>query len=136
MRYLLDTNMVSHILRCQPHVMAKLQSVPMAHVQISAVTHAELMYGLAKKPHAVKLHRAVDELLRRIAVLPFDEQASSHYGQFKTQAESEGKILAPLDMMIAAHASAIGAVLVSNDAAFTQITALNVQDWTKPSSDR
>ncbi|WP_274571199.1 type II toxin-antitoxin system VapC family toxin [Neisseria leonii] len=131
MIYLLDTNMVSHILRQQPNVMAKLQSVPMADLHISAVTHAELMYGLAKKPDAVKLHRAVHELLLRVSVLPFDDQVSTHYGNFKSQAEQAGKSLAPLDMMIAAHGSAVGAVLVSNDAAFQKIAGLNVEDWTK-----
>lgn len=131
MRYLLDTNIVSHILRRQPNVMAKLQSVPMSDLYISAVTHAELMYGLAKKPDAAKLHRAVHELLLRISVLPFDEQASAHYGKFKAQAEQSGKNLASLDMMIAAHASAVSAVLVSNDAAFQQIADLSVEDWTK-----
>ncbi|OSI08360.1 FitB [Neisseria animaloris] len=131
MRYLLDTNIVSHILRRQPNVMAKLQSVPMSDLYISAVTHAELMYGLAKKPDAAKLHRAVHELLLRIGVLPFDEQASTHYGKFKAQAEQSGKNLASLDMMIAAHASAVSAVLVSNDAAFQQIADLSVEDWTK-----
>ncbi|OSI14965.1 type II toxin-antitoxin system VapC family toxin [Neisseria dumasiana] len=131
MRYLLDTNIVSHILRRQPNVMARLQSVPMSDLYISAVTHAELMYGLAKKPDAAKLHRAVHELLLRISVLPFDEQASTHYGKFKAQTEQSGKNLASLDMMIAAHASAVSAVLVSNDAAFQQIADLSVEDWTK-----
>lgn len=131
MRYLLDTNIVSHILRRQPNVMARLQSVPMSDLHISAVTHAELMYGLAKKPDAAKLHRAVHELLLRISVLPFDEQAGTHYGKFKAQAEQSGKNLASLDMMIAAHASAVSAVLVSNDAAFQQIADLSVEDWTK-----
>lgn len=131
MRYLLDTNIVSHILRRQPNVMARLQSVPMSDLYISAVTHAELMYGLAKKPDAAKLHRAVHELLLRISVLPFNEQASTHYGKFKAQTEQSGKNLASLDMMIAAHASAVSAVLVSNDAAFQQIADLSVEDWTK-----
>lgn len=131
MRYLLDTNIVSHILRRQPNVMAKLQSVPMSDLYISAVTHAELMYGLAKKPDAVKLHRAVHELLLRIGVLPFDENAGTHYGKLKAQAEQSGKSLAAFDMMIAAHASAADAVLVSNDAAFRQIAGLQVEDWTE-----
>lgn len=132
MRYLLDTNIISHILRQQPHVMAKLQSVPMADLYISAVTHAELMYGLAKNPDAHTLHRAVHELLLRVTLLPFDAQASGHYGPFKAQVEHSGKTLAPLDMMIAAHASASDAVLVSNDAAFQKIAGLRVEDWTTP----
>lgn len=128
--YLLDTNIISHILRRQPHVMARLQSVPMADLHISAVTHAELMYGLAKKPDAAKLHRAVHELLLRVGVLPFDEEASKRYGSLKAQAEQADKSLSPPDMMIAAHASALGAVLVSNDAAFRQIAGLKLEDWT------
>lgn len=131
MPYLLDTNMVSHILRRHPRVMEKLQSLPMADLHISAVTHAELMYGLAKKPDAVKLQRAVHEFLLRVAVLPFDEQAGSHYGSFKAQAEAAGKSLASLDMMIAAHAAALDMVLVSSDTAFGRIDGLNVQDWTQ-----
>lgn len=130
MRYMLDTNMISHILRQNPSVMKKLQSLPVAALCISAVTHAELMYGLAKKPQAAKLHRAVHELLLRLVVLPFDEAVIAHYGLFKARIEQNGKSLAPLDMMIAAHASAVGTVLVSNDHAFVHIAGLEVQDWT------
>lgn len=130
MRYMLDTNMISHILRQNPPVMKRLQSLPVSALCISAVTHAELMYGLAKKPQAAKLHRAVQELLLRLVVLPFDEAVSAHYGLFKARIEQSGKSLAPLDMMIAAHASAAGAVLVSNDHAFFHIAGLEVQDWT------
>lgn len=131
MRYMLDTNMISHILKQHPNVMAKLVAVPMSSLCISAITEAEIHYGLAKKPEAHRLHKAVRELLLRVDVIPFDSQAVQHYGKFKTKVEKQGKMLTPLDMQIAAHAVATGAVLVSNDAAFQQIQQLNIQDWTK-----
>ncbi|MFD1246057.1 type II toxin-antitoxin system VapC family toxin [Paralysiella testudinis] len=132
---MLDTNMVSHVLKQQAAVMDRLQSVPMASLCISAITHAEISYGLAKKPDAHTLHRAVAEFLLRVAVLPFDEQAAQDYGLLKAGIEGMGKSLAPLDMLIAAHAHSIGATLISNDQAFHKITGLAVQDWTQPDPD-
>ncbi|WP_373768134.1 type II toxin-antitoxin system VapC family toxin [Glaesserella sp.] len=131
MRYMLDTNMISHILKQQPNVMAKLLSVPMQSLCISAITYSEISYGLAKKPEAYKLHRAVKELLLCVEVLDFDKQVAKIYGEFKAKVEQQGKMLTPLDMQIAAHSYAVGAVLVSNDQAFAQIKELTVQDWTK-----
>ncbi|MDO4698834.1 MAG: type II toxin-antitoxin system VapC family toxin [Pasteurellaceae bacterium] len=131
MRYMLDTNMISHILKQHPNVMAKLLAVPMSSLYISAITEAEIHYGLAKKPEAYRLHKAVQELLLRLEVLPFDHQAAEYYGKFKAEVEKQGKMLTPLDMQIAAHAAITGAVLVSNDAAFQQIQLLDVQDWTQ-----
>nr|WP_256473520.1 type II toxin-antitoxin system VapC family toxin [Neisseria sp. HSC-16F19] len=128
---MLDTNIISHLLRQHPQVMNRLQSVPMSALFISAITHAEMMYGLAKKPQAVKLQRAVHELLLRVQILPFDEEAAQTYGRLKAQAEQSGKSLAALDMLIAAHAVAADAVLVSNDAAFRHIQDLKWEDWTE-----
>ncbi|SSY80551.1 type II toxin-antitoxin system VapC family toxin [Alysiella crassa] len=98
---------------------------------ISILSHAEIQYGFAKKPKKTKMQRLFNQLLLRIEVLPFDETVSTHYGQFKANVEKQGKSLAPLDMLIAAHASAIDAILVSNDQAFQQIKDLHVQDWTQ-----
>lgn len=128
-RYMLDTNMVSIVLRGDPVVLARLQSVPMAALCVSSVTHAEIMYGLARKPHAERLHRAVGEFLRRVDVLSFDQRASAHYGVFRHAIEQAGKSLSALDMMIAAHADAVDAVLVTHDRAFRQIPDLAVEDW-------
>lgn len=130
-QFLLDTNMVSHILRRNPIVMERINALHYSDMAISILTHAEIKYGFAKNPQATKMQRLFDEFVLNIQILPFDETVSVHYGQFKANTEKQGKSLAPLDMLIAAHASAIGAVLVSNDQAFQQITDLQVQDWTK-----
>ena len=66
-RYMLDTNTVSHLIREHPAVVRRLLAVPMAAVCISSITKAELLFGLARRPEAKRLHTAVGEFLRRAA---------------------------------------------------------------------
>ena len=129
-KYLLDTNMVSNILRQQPNVMARVETLPTTAMAISILTLAEIQYGFAKKPEAVKLRRLFETFLLNIEILPFDETISAHYALFRANVEKQGKSLAPLDMLIAAHTDAIEAILVSNDRAFAKIAGLQVEDWT------
>lgn len=129
-KYLLDTNMVAHILRENPKVLAKVSGLGVGDVGISSLTLAEIRYGFAKKPEKLKLQRLFQELLLRLTVLPFDEFVAYHYGEFRATMEKQGKSLAPLDLLIASHADAVQAVLVSNDKAFYQISHLKVEDWT------
>lgn len=129
-RYMLDTNTVSHLVREHPAVMRRVMAVPMASLCISAITEGELLYGLAKRPDAGRLHRVVRELLLRLDVLPWDSAAAETYGTTRAAMERQGRTLAPLDMMIAAHAIAVRRTLVSNDQAFGHAAALTVEDWT------
>jgi len=130
-RYLLDTNAVSHLLRGNTEIRKRLISVPMETICISAVTEGELRYGLARRPEATRLHAAVHELLLRLEVLPWDGPVATRYGNLRAELERIGRTLSPLDLMIAAHASAENAVLVSNDRAFSQMPGLRVEDWTR-----
>ncbi|MBK1717079.1 type II toxin-antitoxin system VapC family toxin [Thiocystis violacea] len=130
-RYLLDTNTVSHLLKEHPAVAARLVAVPMAALCLSAITEAELLFGLAKRPDAPRLHRVVREFLRRVDVLPWDSAIAERYGTERAALERQGKNLAPLDLLIAAHALGVDAVLVTNDRAFTQVAGLTVEDWTQ-----
>lgn len=129
-RYMLDTNTVSHLIKEHPSIVRRVVAASMASLCMSAITKAELFFGLAKRPDARRLHLAVRELLRRIDVLPWDSAIAEHYGRVRANLEREGKILAPLDLLIAAHALSIGAVLVTSDRAFGQVTGLFVEDWT------
>ncbi|MDR1424793.1 MAG: type II toxin-antitoxin system VapC family toxin [Azoarcus sp.] len=129
-RYMLDTNMVSHLLKEHPAVVRHVVAAPMAALCISAITEGELLFGLAKRPDAKRLHRAVSEFLRCVDVLPWDSSAAEHYGVVRAGMERHGMILAPLDLLIAAHALSIGAVLVTNDRAFSQLSDMQIEDWT------
>ena len=132
-RYLLDTNIASCVIKGNvPAVRRRIVQVPMAQLAISAVTEGELRYGAARRPDAARLRTVVDEFLLRMTILPWDSEAAQHYGQIRAALEREGQPMGNLDTMIGAHALALGAVLVTNDQAFTRIEALKVEDWTKP----
>lgn len=128
--YMLDTNTVSHLIKEHPTVVRRVVAAPMASLCISAITEGELLFGLAKRPDAKRLHLAVRELLRRLDVLPWNTSVAECYGRVRANMARDGKVLAPLDLLIATHALALGAVLVTNDRAFGQVAELRIEDWT------
>jgi tRNA(fMet)-specific endonuclease VapC len=130
--YLLDTNTVSYVIKGNiPKVRNRLAKIPMAQVAISVVTEAELRYGIAKRPAAKQLRVAVEELLIRVTILPWESQAAREYGELRADLERSGMPVGNLDLMIAAQALAADAVLVTNDAALLRIKRLKTEDWTK-----
>ncbi|TWB58551.1 type II toxin-antitoxin system VapC family toxin [Nitrospirillum viridazoti] len=130
-RYLLDTNTVSHLVRRHPGVSQRVTTMPMSALAVSAITEGELLFGLARRPEAVRLGAGVRELLLRVDVLPWDSHVAEVYGVLRSHMAGSGRSLAPLDMLIAAHARAVDAVLVTNDQAFRQVPNLAIEDWAK-----
>ena len=131
-RYLLDTNTASYVIKGNiPRVRERLLKVPMAQLAVSAVTEAELLFGAARKPESARLKMAVDEFLLRVEAVPWDSMAARQYAEVRATLERSGALLGNLDMMIAAHALALGAVLVTNDRAFRRLGRLKLEDWTK-----
>ena len=130
MRYMLDTNTVSSLIKKNPAVSRRIASFPMERLCLSVISEGEILYGLAKKPHAKNLHLAVQEFLKRVDVMVWDTNVAEHYGVLRAELEGSGNVLGSLDMQIAAHASQLGAVLVTNDQAFKRIQKLKVEDWT------
>jgi tRNA(fMet)-specific endonuclease VapC len=133
MLYMLDTNTVSHIIRATPNVQKRLSQAPMNAVAVSAITEAELRYGVVKRGRPQKLLALVEEFLIRVDVLPWTQAVAHAYGDLRVACETSGVTLAPLDMMIAAHAKAVGAILVTNDQAFSLVPhgSFALEDWTK-----
>ena len=130
-RYMLDTNIASHVIKGDiPEIREKLVSVPMHNVVISSVTQAELLYGLAKRSYPKGLSVRVHEFLIRVDILPWNHDAATVYGDFRARCEAAGITLSPLDMMIAAHANAVDAILVTRDKAFSRIPeGLRIENW-------
>jgi tRNA(fMet)-specific endonuclease VapC len=129
---MLDTNTVSLIIRNHPVVTKHLAAMPVDAVCISAVTAAELLYGLAKRPEAHRLHNLVTTFLHHVDVLPWDSDAANSHAGLRANCEKQGTSLAALDMLIAAHAVATDNVLITNDQGFRHVTKqLKTKDWTK-----
>ena len=130
-RYMLDTNVVSHIMQGRDAaLLARLTQVPVGQVVISSVTLGELEYGVHRKGQPQRLRNAMAQVLLRVDVLPWDEAVARCYGEFCTALEARGINLSDLDMMIAAHAVAVDATLVSRDKAFAQVPErLQLEVW-------
>ncbi len=131
--YMLDTNTASYIIKGEPVVVREhLLEVPMASVCISSITQAELLRGVAKKPEAKRLPIAVKEFLIRVEIMPWGSDAAEAYAQLRTSCENEGTPLGTMDMLVAAHSVAVGAILVTNDQAFFRVKHhLSLGDWTR-----
>lgn len=131
-RYLLDTNTVSYILKGNfPTVRQRLLKVPMSDVGISVITEAELRFGVARLPQNAKLGTVVEEFLLRIEVLAWDSDAARYYAPLRAALEADGEPIGNLDLMIAAQALAVDAILVSNDRVFRRVKGLKIEDWSK-----
>ncbi len=127
-RYMLDTNVVSYIMQGRDaELLAHLTKVPVGQAVMSSVTLAELEYGLHRKGQPIRLRNALTQVLLRMDVLPWDEDVATCYGELCATLETQGISLSDFDMMIAAHAVAANAILVSRDKAFTQVPALLLQ---------
>ena len=128
---MLDTNVVSHIMQGRDAaLLARLTQLPVGQAVISSVTLGELEYGLHRKGQPARLRNAVNEILMRMDVLPWDEAVAGCYGEFCATLEARGINFSDLDMMIAAHAVAVDATLVSRDKAFAQATErLKLEVW-------
>ena len=131
MNYMLDTNIVAYLIKQDTAIRKKIESKPMTSLVISSITEAELHFGLAKRPDAKKLHQLVHEFLIRITVLPWTSDTAKMYGTLRASINQTGKSLAPLDLLIAAHALQTKAILITHDQAFHQIKTLKIEDWSQ-----
>lgn len=116
MLYMLDTDMSSYIIRGHSRtVEAKLSATFPDEICISVITRAELLYGLKRLPSSNRLHVAVPRYFHKVRVLSWDEDAADYYAEIRHQLVTSGQPIGELDMMIAAHSLAAGAVLVTNN---------------------
>ena len=127
--YMLDTNTASALIRGNEQVLAKLVAHKPAQVCISSIVAGELHYGIAKKPEAKRLAEFVRAFLETVQTLPFAAVDAAYYGKFRARVSASGLALSSLDMLIAAHARSVGAILVSNDKAFQHILLEDTEDW-------
>ena len=130
--YMLDTNTVSYLIKGRSPAARKrfVEVLGHAGIALSAITEAEIRYGLERKPGARRLREDFEDFCAAVEVLSWHSAAAQVYARLRAQLESSGKSLGSLDMLIAAHALTVGAVLVTGDKAFLQtVPVIAIENW-------
>lgn len=131
MNYMLDTNICIYLIKHKPaKVLKKFKSISPDEICLSSVTLAELSYGVEKSQQREKNQIALEAFTLAMDIVSFDENASSCYGEIRAYLEKKGKIIGPLDLMIAAHAISLNSMLVTNnEKEFSRVPQLKVGNW-------
>ena len=137
MLYLLDTNIISHIMRnpvgaVAQRVFAQEAQDASKEVCTSLIVQCELQFGLRRLPNP-KWERQYQRAMGCIHVKPLDQDVVLHYARIRAHLESQGTPIGPNDTLIAAHALALGATLVTADAEFSRVPGLMIENWLQPS---
>ena len=132
--YMLDTDISSYIMkRSDETVLRKLQTIAVSDVCISAISKAEMLYGIEISPRRQKDQAALDEFLRYVAVLDFPAGAPLDYALIRADLKRRGIPIGASDMLIAAHARYLGLTLATNNTReFWRVPGLKTENWTKP----
>ena len=132
---MLDTDTCIFLMRGEsPALAARVQSVPLQQQVMSAVTFAELAYGVQASAAAKRKQNqsVLDSLVLHLAVLDWPQDAAKHYAEIRADLKKRGAQLGAADLMIAAHARAMGAIVVTNNIKdFDRVKGLEVENWTK-----
>lgn len=130
MTYLLDTDTCIYIMKMHPALVNKLAEIAAEDVAVSAITVSELNYGVRKSQHQAKNQRKLDMFLKPLTILDYDQKAVDEYGIIRFTLEKAGRLIGPLDMLIAAHALSRNKILVTNnEKEFQRIDRLEIENW-------
>ena len=132
MKMLLDTNICIYIIKRKPvTVLERFRAYQVGDIGISSITLSELRFGVAKSEYRPKNAKALEEFITPLEIVPFGEEAALAYGEIRAVLEKAGVVIGSMDMLIAAHAVALGVPLVTNTTReFERVCDLDVLDWT------
>ena len=131
--YLLDTNIISALMKDRTgaitaNVRAWAQRLHDCRLVTSVVVQYELLFGLARHGTS-RLQTAYDIQMNKLPVLPLDEAVGPHYARIRAHLEKAGTPIGANDTLIAAHALALGATLVTADTEFSRVPDLALENW-------
>lgn len=131
--YLIDTNICIYSIKKKPEIALKNIKKHMGKgIFISALTIAELEYGAEYSDHVEENRVAMFKFVSPFSILKFDDKDAYEYGKIKTRLRKMGKIIGPIDMLLAAQAKARNLVMVTNNVdEFSRIDDLEIEDWSK-----
>lgn len=131
MKYMLDTNIIAYAKNNRPEkVRSIFQNYDPEDLCISSITMAELEYWVYNSSNPAQNQMALILFLSGIAILPFDAEAAKEYGAIRALLKKSGTLIGANDMLIAAHAKALGLILVTNNAReFERVEGLKIENW-------
>lgn len=131
--YLLDTDTASRLMRSDRATVRNMRTSGASNLAVSTVTASELLFGAHIRPMQPDLMRAVRAFLGRVRVVDWDETAAEHHASVRHEVRRAGRRAGTFDIMIAAHARAVGRTLVSSDQAIGNlgISGLVIEDWSQ-----
>lgn len=131
MKYMLDTNIIVYAKNKRPEsVLNQLTAQRPSDVCISAISMAELEFGVCHSSRPNQNRLALMSFLSAIQIIPFDSDAAREYGQIRQDLTQDGNLIGSNDMLIAAHAKALGLILVTNNTReFERVKGLHVENW-------
>ena len=131
--YLLDTNICIYIIKKKPvDVLKTLKTKSKKNIYVSSITIAELEYRVAKSQFPEKNKIALIEFLSIFNILPFDDTDAVEFGMIKTDLEKKGRIIGPMDLLIAGQAKSKKLILVTNNIKeFERVEGLKIENWVK-----
>jgi tRNA(fMet)-specific endonuclease VapC len=128
--YLLDTNIVIHVIKRRPLAVLDVFNRRSGRMCISSITLAELLHGVEKSDRLEHNLRQVEDFCSRLSVLDYGPKAAAHYGEIRARLERAGTPIGVNDLQIAAHARSEGLILVSNNLReFERIEGLRLENW-------
>ena len=129
--YLLDTNICIYIIKKKPaDVLKVLKTKSKKEIYISSITVAELEYGVAKSQYPERNKVALIEFLSIFNIIPFDDADAVNFGFIKIDLEKKGKIIGPMDLLLAAQAKTKRLILVTNNIKeFERVEDLKLENW-------
>jgi tRNA(fMet)-specific endonuclease VapC len=130
MKYLLDTNICIYVINDRPKgIVERFRKHRLGDIGVSTITTAELAYGVAKT-RSERNRNALERFLLPLEIADFDHAAALVYGSVGADLERAGRPIGPLDLLIGAHALALGVTLVTNnEREFGRIPDLKIENW-------
>ena len=130
MKYMLDTNVCIYAQKKNENIIAKIKENFEEGLAISAITLAELEYGVKNSSNPEKNTVALLKFLTVVEVLPFDGEAAAEYGDICAALKRNGTPIGPMDNLIAAHAKSEGLTIVTHNVReFERVADLKIEDW-------
>jgi tRNA(fMet)-specific endonuclease VapC len=130
LKYLLDTNIVIYVIKRRPVELLDIFNANASRMAISAITLAELMYGVENSIKPAGNLAAVEDFCSRLDVLPYTAKAAQHYGSIMAELKRTGSLIGVNDLHIAAHARSEGLIVVTNNVSeFSRVPALQTENW-------